>query len=43
MKKKKYMKPQTEVMKIEKTLLVSGSIGGSASEPAHSRGYDDEY
>ena len=41
--KKQYIKPQMEVVKIERTLLVSGSLGGSATEPAHAREFEMDY
>lgn len=41
--KKKYIMPQIEVVKIERTLLVSGSLGDPATEPAHAREFEMDY
>lgn len=40
--KKQYIMPQMEELKIEQILLVSGSLGDPAIEPAHTREFETD-
>lgn len=40
--KKQYITPQMEELKVEQTLLVSGSLGDPAIDPAHTREFETD-